>query len=244
MVPCFLVSYMITIILSLSRHVHLCCCHVPRSQRVAQPCSHHAPQVRRLAGQTGICCVGIGCGHRSESSLYDGKLAGYGVPGEHPQRGIIYPGENCSPVSLTGKRTVNAGKGQAIDYLLHLPQVDLNQLVVTGLGMGAEVVTTAAAFDSRIRMVVPAGWCPIASDLSLTSRQSRWKAVGGGRMHSSRLHRCQHMAFTDCPATTDYRDREARHGALIAANSSVCVRHRSCGAHELRMEQTLPPIWY
>ena len=113
----------------------------------------------------GFVVLALDVGHRINSSLYDGQRP-FGSETHRP--GITYPGfppSGSFDWEEDGERAWDVSR--AVDVLLHQPHVDPAQLVVTGLGMGAEVATTAAAFDERIRMVVPAGWCPdLSSDKS------------------------------------------------------------------------------
>jgi dienelactone hydrolase len=49
---------------------------------------------------------------------------------------------------------------RALDHLLARPDVDRRRVLVTGLSMGGEVATIAAALDPRLAMSVPAGYSP------------------------------------------------------------------------------------
>jgi pimeloyl-ACP methyl ester carboxylesterase len=49
---------------------------------------------------------------------------------------------------------------QGLNYLLTLPYVDHNCIIVAGLSMGGEMAAKVAALDPRITMVISAGWSP------------------------------------------------------------------------------------
>ncbi|HEX6839628.1 MAG TPA: dienelactone hydrolase family protein, partial [Polyangia bacterium] len=109
----------------------------------------------------GYVVVAIDVGHRplaDRAALYrdyaDGDSPDDGN-GTHPA--IAAVGLDSDWVE-DGERTWDVER--AVDYLAGLDSVDSTRVLVTGLSMGAEVATFAAALDPRIAAVVPAGFVP------------------------------------------------------------------------------------
>lgn len=64
---------------------------------------------------------------------------------------------------------------RATDYALSRSDVDAPHLAITGLSMGGEVTTLAAALDPRFATVVPAGWSPDTDVLEMKGSHGCWK---------------------------------------------------------------------
>ncbi len=109
----------------------------------------------------GWVVLALDIGHRppeDRTTLYsdygDGDRPDSGN-GVHP---AIKPTSLDSDWSEDGERVWDVER--AIDYLASLGTIDSSRLMVTGLSMGAEVATFAAAFDQRLRVAVAAGFAP------------------------------------------------------------------------------------
>jgi dienelactone hydrolase len=76
--------------------------------------------------------------------------------GPHPF--IQAPDFNSSDWEENGERAWDVMR--ALDYLLQLPDVDPNHVLVTGLSLGGEVATIVAALEPRFSMSIPACWSP------------------------------------------------------------------------------------
>ncbi len=90
------------------------------------------------------------------SPLYGGALtgddSGHGN-GSHP---AVKAAGFDSDWEEDGERAWDAMR--ALDYLLAQSNVDGNRVLVTGLSMGGEIATIAAALDPRLAMSIPAGF--------------------------------------------------------------------------------------
>jgi len=77
--------------------------------------------------------------------------------GNGPHPAIKAPGFD-SDWAEDGERAWDAMR--ALDYLLSLPNIDTNAVLVTGLSMGGEMTTVVAALDLRLAGSIPAGFSP------------------------------------------------------------------------------------
>jgi hypothetical protein len=76
--------------------------------------------------------------------------------GPHPF--IQVPGYGSSDWEENGERAWDVM--HALDYLLNLPFVDVDHVLITGLSLGGEVATIVAALEPRFSMAISAGWSP------------------------------------------------------------------------------------
>jgi dienelactone hydrolase len=76
--------------------------------------------------------------------------------GPHPF--IQAPDFNSSDWEENGERAWDVMR--ALDYLLQLPYVDPNHVLITGHSLGGEVATIVAALEPRFSMSIPACWSP------------------------------------------------------------------------------------
>ena len=63
---------------------------------------------------------------------------------------------------------------RALDYLRRVPGVDPNRIIVTGLSMGGEVTTLAAALDPRFAAAVVAGFSPDLGTMLYNGNHPCW----------------------------------------------------------------------
>ncbi|MCU1277028.1 MAG: hypothetical protein JWM53_574 [bacterium] len=68
---------------------------------------------------------------------------------------------------------------RAVDYLLTLANVDYARIAATGLSMGGEVASFAAALDPRIAVVVPAGFVPDLTVMAGNGNHACWNWLVG-----------------------------------------------------------------
>jgi hypothetical protein len=68
---------------------------------------------------------------------------------------------------------------RAVDYLTMLDGVDPTRIAATGLSMGAEVASFAAALDPRIAVVVPAGFVPDLNVMAQNGNHGCWRWLVG-----------------------------------------------------------------
>jgi dienelactone hydrolase len=76
-----------------------------------------------------------------------------------------------------GERTWDAER--AVDFLATLGTIDPARVAVTGLSMGGEVASFAAALDPRIAAAVPAGFVPDLSVMALNGNHPCWRWLTG-----------------------------------------------------------------
>jgi hypothetical protein len=76
--------------------------------------------------------------------------------GPHPF--VQAPGFGSPDWEENGERAWDVMR--ALDYLLGLPFVDPDHVLVTGLSLGGEIATIVAALESRFSMAISAGWSP------------------------------------------------------------------------------------
>ncbi len=96
--------------------------------------------------------------------------------GNHAHPAIAAPGLD-SDWSDDGERVWDAMRG--IDFLLAQPSINPNQIIVTGLSMGAEVTEIVAALDPRVTTAVPAGAPPDLSLMPLHGNHPCWQWMHG-----------------------------------------------------------------
>ena len=96
--------------------------------------------------------------------------------GNHAHPAIASPGLD-SDWAEDGERVWDSMRG--IDFLLAQPAVNPNQIVVTGLSMGAEVAELVGALDPRVTTVIPAGAPPDLSLMALHGNHPCWQWVHG-----------------------------------------------------------------
>jgi dienelactone hydrolase len=110
----------------------------------------------------------------------NGGLYGWPIDGDSPETGnhahpaIAAPGLD-SDWSEDGERVWDSMRG--IDFLLAQPSVNPNQIIVTGISMGAEVSELVGALDPRVTTVVPAGAPPDLSLMTLHGNHTCWQWV-------------------------------------------------------------------
>jgi Prolyl oligopeptidase family len=80
------------------------------------------------------------------------------ITATHPS--IKMPGFDSSDWEEDGERSWDVMR--ALDYLLSLKYVDAKCILITGLSMGGEITTIAAALEPRFSLVIPASWSPDA----------------------------------------------------------------------------------
>jgi dienelactone hydrolase len=122
----------------------------------------------------GFVVLALDISHRNDSPVYgqrghqlihgweDGWARG-DDPVHHngPHPSIKSPGFNTSDWEENGERTWDVMR--ALDYLIReVRNINRNCVLITGLSMGGEIATIAAALDSRFSIVIPACWSPDA----------------------------------------------------------------------------------
>jgi dienelactone hydrolase len=125
----------------------------------------------------GFVVLALDVSHRDDSPLY--KMSGGDDPangnGAHPS--IKAPGAPLSPWEEDGERAWDAMR--ALDYLQSLPYVDPAKVIVTGLSLGGEVATIAAALDPRFAMAIVAGYSPDLGVLKQRGAHPCWRWAKG-----------------------------------------------------------------
>jgi dienelactone hydrolase len=96
--------------------------------------------------------------------------------GNHAHPAIAAPGLD-SDWSDDGERVWDSMR--AIDFLLAQPSINPNQIIVTGLSMGAEVTELLAALDPRVTTAVAAGGPPDLSLMPLHGNHPCWQWMHG-----------------------------------------------------------------
>ena len=76
-----------------------------------------------------------------------------------------------------GERAWDAER--AVDYLTSLGTVDVTRIALTGLSMGGEVTSFAAALDGRVAAVVTAGFVPDLEVMALNGNHPCWRWLAG-----------------------------------------------------------------
>lgn len=72
-----------------------------------------------------------------------------------------------------GERAWDAMRG--LDYLLSLPNVDDDRVLVTGISMGGEIATIVGALDPRIALSIPAGFSPDLGVMIYNGNHECWR---------------------------------------------------------------------
>ncbi|MCC6558899.1 MAG: hypothetical protein IT372_38720 [Polyangiaceae bacterium] len=125
----------------------------------------------------GHVVLAIDVSHRPDSPLHDlavGDDPAHGN-GPHPSlRGQEAPG---SDFEEDGERAWDAM--HALDWLIEQPFVDGERVLVTGLGLGAEVATWVAALDPRVGMLVAAGFAPDLGVMRHNGSHPCWRWTHG-----------------------------------------------------------------
>lgn len=140
----------------------------------------------------GYLVVAVDISHRApgETPLYNdypnGDDASHGN-GAHPS---IKNSTGGTDWEEDGERTWDVMR--AVDFALSQPNIDASHILISGISMGGEVATIAAAMDSRIAMSIAAGYSP---DL--------------GVMIYHGNHPCWQWAFGDIREYVDIADFEA-----------------------------------
>jgi dienelactone hydrolase len=128
----------------------------------------------------GYVVIALDIGHRplaDRSALYHDYAAGDAPDdgnGTHP---AIRAEAIDSDWVEDGERAWDVAR--AIDYLATLDDVDTARLAVSGLSMGGEVATFAAALDPRVAAVVPAGFVPDLTVMALNGNHPCWRWLFG-----------------------------------------------------------------
>ena len=109
----------------------------------------------------GYVVLAVDVGHRplaDRRSLYTDTLEGDDPAGGNGPHPALHEFGMDSDWEEDGERVWDAMR--AVDYLLSMPSVDSRRIVITGLSLGAEVTTFAAALDPRFAMAIAAGFSP------------------------------------------------------------------------------------
>jgi hypothetical protein len=96
--------------------------------------------------------------------------------GNHAHPAIAAPGLE-SDWSDDGERAWDAMRG--IDFLLSQKSINPNQIIVTGLSMGAEVTEIVSALDPRVTTAVPSGAPPDMALMVFHGNHPCWKWMHG-----------------------------------------------------------------
>jgi dienelactone hydrolase len=124
----------------------------------------------------GFVVVSIDVGHRplaDRASLYDDLADGDDpLRGNGPHPAIAAAGLD-SDWEEDGERAWDAMR--ALDYSATLPNVDMTRVVVSGLSMGGEIAAWVGALDTRVSMVVPAGFTPDLAVLPAHGNHPCWQ---------------------------------------------------------------------
>jgi hypothetical protein len=128
----------------------------------------------------GFLVVSVDISHRpaSDTPLYnDGFNAGDDPAngnGPHPS---IKNSTGGTDFEEDGERVWDVMR--AVDLALAQPNVNASHVLVTGLSMGGEVATLAAAMDTRIGMAIPAGYSPDMGVMLFHGNHPCWQWVFG-----------------------------------------------------------------
>jgi dienelactone hydrolase len=171
----------------------------------------------------GFVVLAVDISHRNDSPLYgqpghrlihgwrDGWAGGDDLNhGNGPHPSIKSPGFNTSDWEENGERTWDVMR--ALDYLIReVRNINRSCILVTGLSMGGEIATIAAALDLRFSMVVPACWSPDAG-VFYHANINRNIHIEPNRPQVPIYHPCGNWVYAD---NREYVDTSDYH-ALIA----------------------------
>jgi dienelactone hydrolase len=108
--------------------------------------------------------LAIDISHRDNSPSYNDFFTGGDLPSPpdlnvaHPA--VIPPGMDNTDWEEDGERCWDVIQG--LNFLLQIPQVNPECILVTGISMGGEIAAKVAALDPRIAITISAGWSPDA----------------------------------------------------------------------------------
>jgi dienelactone hydrolase len=124
----------------------------------------------------GFAVLSIDLSHRPP--IDRGRLYGDFPDGDDPPRGnrahpAIKAGLLDSDWQEDGERVWDVSR--AIDFLTLQHDVDISRLAVTGLSMGAEVATFAGGLDTRVKIVITAGFVPDLAVMSWHGNHPCWE---------------------------------------------------------------------
>ena len=124
----------------------------------------------------GYVVLGVDISHRpvnDRAKLYQDDLSGDDpAHGNGPHPAIHALGLD-SDWEEDGERAWDVMRG--LDYLLTLPEVDPQRILVVGLSLGGEVATLVGALDPRVALTVSAGFSPDMGVISYHGNHPCWR---------------------------------------------------------------------
>lgn len=121
----------------------------------------------------GFVVLALDVSHRDDSPSYKQTGGDDPASGNSAHPSIKVPGFTTSDWEEDGERAWDAMR--ALDHLLSLPSVDPAKIIVTGLALGGEVATVAAALDPRVSMAIVAGYSPDFGVLAARESHPCWR---------------------------------------------------------------------
>jgi hypothetical protein len=135
----------------------------------------------------------------------------------------------------SGERLWDAMRG--LDYLLSLPFVDKERVVVTGLSLGGEISTYLGALDTRSRLVLPAGFSP---DMNVEN-------LFGSGDDSHRCFAWAYGVFSEYVDTSDYHALVSPRPLIVetsTGDSTYCPPKLPPRTTHPELPMNQPPCWF